>query len=439
MNDALRVPCRRRGSYRILALIGALFLFPGVAQAGETFASPLTEESAIALALERSPELRARAAEVRAAEAELLGARVYPFNPVFDASRARRDDGIERTHDQEIGLSQEIEVGGQRGKRVAAAEKNLESARSLFARQREVLAAEVARAFVEAVRARELLDLAGFEREIARGLGEFEQRRLDAGAGTLVDRNLARAAEGRAERQVALAGAAELEARALLAERVGFPPGDLPPLAGALPEALPAPPELLAIERRVLAERSDLIALRAGLEAAHGRVRLERSLAAPNLTVGLASGREADREDLDTVSAGFSIPLFQRNQGGIASARAAESGAAAELAAAELTARREVASAVGRYAAARTALTVFRETVAGSLDENLELVQKALAAGKLRASEVLVFRREFVDSRRELIEASADAWLARIDLALASGDPVSAAPTPSTPAAETVP
>ena len=76
------------------------------------------------------------------------------------------------------------------------------------------------------------------------------------------------------------------------------------------------------------------------------------------------------------------------------------------------------------------ALTVFRETVAGTLDENLELVQKSFASGKLRASEVLVFRREFVDSRRELIEAAADAWLAKIALDLTTGDTQHPAPAP---------
>ena len=49
-------------------------------------------------------------------------------------------------------------------------------------------------------------------------------------------------------------------------------------------------------------------------------------------------------------------------------------------------------------------------------------------AGKLRGSEVLVFRRELIDSRRELIEAAADAWLAQIELGLATG----ATPVPPT-------
>jgi len=237
----------------------------------------------------------------------------------------------------------------------------------------------------------------------------------------LIDLNVTRAAEGRAERRVALALADEAAARATLAEVVALPAAALPVVAGALPDAWPAPAALAELERLALERRSDLLALRSEVESATSRIRLERSLATPNLVVGIATGREADREDLDTLRAGFTIPLFQRNQGGIAIARADEGVLSAQLASAELAVRREVAAAWSRAEATSRALAVFRNTVAGTLEENLDLVQRGLAAGKLRGSEVLVFRRELIDSRRELIEAAADAWLAQIDLDLATG------------------
>jgi cobalt-zinc-cadmium efflux system outer membrane protein len=381
----------------------------------------ITLEQALALAFERSPRIQESAARVALAEGVLLGARTYPFNPVLEAERASRDDGHERTSDREIALSQEIEIAGQRGKRVASASAAAEAARAAFDRSRQELATRVASAFATVLRARELATLAAFEREVAAELAAFEQRRLDAGAGTLIDLNVTRAAEGRAERRVALALADEAAARATLAEVVALPAAALPVVAGALPDAWPAPAALAELERLALERRSDLLALRSEVESATSRIRLERSLATPNLVVGIATGREADREDLDTLRAGFTIPLFQRNQGGIAIARADEGVLSAQLASAELAVRREVAAAWSRAEATSRALAVFRNTVAGTLEENLDLVQRGLAAGKLRGSEVLVFRRELIDSRRELIEAAADAWLAQIDLDLATG------------------
>jgi cobalt-zinc-cadmium efflux system outer membrane protein len=423
-----------------LVVLACLAVAPGAGaqQAGaEIAAAPLSFDGTIALAFEKSPELRARAAEVQLAEANLLGARSFPFNPVIGVSRARRDDGFQQTHDREIGISQELEIAGQRPKRLAAATASLEASRWRFERERQAFAARVGERFVESIRARELAALAAFEREIVRSLADFEQRRLDAGAGTLIDLNLARAAEGRAERQVELARSAETAARAALAESVGLSPAELPQLVGELPASWPPSLSRDQIEQRALAHRQDLAALGREVEAASARLRLERALAAPNLVLGVARGREADAEDLDTISAGVAIPVFRRNQGGIAAARAGELGFEAELAAATLAVRSDALTAASRFEATSRALAVFRETVAGTLDENLELVQKSFASGKLRASEVLVFRREFVDSRRELIEAAADAWLARIALDLATGDVRVPVPMPNSTFPET--
>jgi len=426
---------RRLGAYAFVALTAPL--------AAQTPAPSLASDDAITLAralelaLERSPELQEGEARVALAEGALLGARTYPFNPILEAERASRDDGSTTTSDREIAVSQEIELAGQRGKRVATASAAVEAARAAFDRSRQVLAARVASAFAAVLRARELSALATFEREVAAELATFEQRRLDAGAGTVIDLNVALAAEGRAERRVALAQAEEAAARAALAEVVALPVAELPAVAGELPESLTMPAALPELERLALGRRGDLLALRSEVEAATARIRLERSLAAPNLVIGVAKGREADREDLDTVRAGFAIPLFQRNQGGIATARAEEGVLAAQLASGELAVRREVTAAWSRAEATARALAVFRRTVAGTLEESLDLVQRGLAAGKLRGSEVLVFRRELIDSRRELIEAAADAWLARIELDLATGEPVAPAPIPENPSSET--
>lgn len=417
---------RRVGAFALASLAAPLAAQtpdPPLASGGS-----ITLEQALTLAFERSPMVRESAARVALAEGVLLGARTYPFNPVLEAERASRDDGQERTSDREIALSQEIEIAGQRGKRVASASAAAEAARAAFDRSRQELATRVASAFATVLRARELATLAAFEREVAAELAAFEQRRLDAGAGTLIDLNVTRAAEGRAERRVALARADEAAARAALAEVLALPVAELPFVAGTLPDAWPAPPALAELERLALDRRNDLLALRSEVEAATARIRLERSLATPNLVIGVAKGREADREDLDTLRAGFTIPLFQRNQGGIATARADEGVLSARLASAELAVRREVAAAWSRAEATSRALAVFRQTVAGTLEESLDLVQRGLAAGKLRGSEVLVFRRELIDSRRELIEAAADAWLAQIELGLATG----ATPVPPT-------
>lgn len=57
----------------------------------------------------------------------------------------------------------------------------------------------------------------------------------------------------------------------------------------------------------------------------------------------------------------------------------------------------------------------------GSLEENLRLLQRSLEAGKINRTELFLFRREFVESQREYLDAVSSAWQARVQLDLAAG------------------
>jgi len=129
------------------------------------------------------------------------------------------------------------------------------------------------------------------------------------------------------------------------------------------------------------------------------------------------------------------VPLFNRNQGRIAAASAQADRLSAEGQAAELTVRREVVDAVAIYRSAKKTTTALRDLVVGTLEENLGLLQRALQAGKIGASEVLVFRREFVEGQRQFVEALFEARIASIALDLATGRQI----TPITPEKEILP
>ena len=189
---------------------------------------------------------------------------------------------------------------------------------------------------------------------------------------------------------------------------------------GELPESPEVMEPVSELTRRALENRADLAALRREVERAEHRVALERSLAVPNLEVEAFGARE-EGDDLLGVSAGIALPVFDRNRGGIAESEAAVDRVAAQLAAAELMAGREVVAAHGHYQAAAEAVTALDELVVESLGESLRLLERAIEAGELAATDVLLLRRELVEGRRERIEAAGEMWLARIDLELAVG------------------
>ena len=172
---------------RSLAWLLVAVAAPALAGAQQvTGEDTLTLEETLALAQERSPVIRAQRAEVEAARGRLQTARTYPYNPELSLEGARRTSPGGDSSDRAIEASQEIEIGGQRGRRVAVAEASFEGAEARLARARRVLASDVAIAFADALRARDALRIDEADAAVADTLLRLEERRLEAGVGTQV-------------------------------------------------------------------------------------------------------------------------------------------------------------------------------------------------------------------------------------------------------------
>lgn len=411
----------RKLSISCVALVWALAVPTLWAQAP---APDLTLEQALQVAFERSPELVALRAEVEELRARRVTAQTYPYNPEVSARGARRTGPGASSTDGGLEVSQEIEIGGQRARRVAVAEAFLKAAEARFQRDRRVLAGRVALSFADALRARELLRIEETDATLARSLLEIEEKRLEAGKATQIELNLARASAGRSVRRIELAKGVYQETRSGLAEVIGLAPASPPEpvgdLAGAVAEIGGLPP-LEELVQAALANREDLAAFRSQEEAARAEVALERSLARPNLIASAFQEREEGTDDISGVGLAIGIPLFNRNRGRIAEAGAAVQRVAAEAAMARLAVEREVASAYALYQASNAAARGLGEQVIGSLEENLGLLQRSLEAGKISRTEVFLLRREFVESQREYLDALSQALRARVQLDLAAG------------------
>ncbi|RMH17277.1 MAG: TolC family protein [Acidobacteria bacterium] len=181
------------------------------------------------------------------------------------------------------------------------------------------------------------------------------------------------------------------------------------------------PPPLSELLAQAMARRADLGAARRREQAAEAAVRLALAERRPNLVAGVFVQREEVTDDVAGVTLGVSLPLFDRNQGRIARSRATRDRLRHEQRALRLVIERQVATALNDLRAARAAAERLRDQVIGTLEENVELLQRSLAAGRIGATEVVILRRELFAGRREYVEALADAWLARLELDLASG------------------
>ncbi|MGH9465043.1 MAG: TolC family protein, partial [Thermoanaerobaculia bacterium] len=95
----------------------------------------ITLAEGLAEAFARSPALAVARAELAAAEAGLRAARTYPWNPVLEVETAERSGPEVESTDRGASLTQEIEIAGQLGKRVAAGRADLAAAQGLYERQ----------------------------------------------------------------------------------------------------------------------------------------------------------------------------------------------------------------------------------------------------------------------------------------------------------------
>lgn len=396
---------------------------PGAPVAGGATlpARELTLEQAVAHAFARAPEIHAAEARLAEARGRLTHAETYPHNPVVEGESASRRGGGRRDVDFTVGVGQEIEIAGQRRARIEVASAELAAESANLWRARRLLAARVHLAFIAALEARALLAVSRRDRDLAARLEDLARRRLDRGAGTQLDVNVAAADLGRAEARAQAAEADYLAERAILAEAIGLEPIRLPVPEGDLRAELEAIPPLARIVEIARTHRADLQGLRDLETASRARRALARAEAWPNLTVRAFGGHE---EGTDTVvGAGVSIPLplFDRNQGPIQVAAAHLARVRAEREMGEITVGREVVAAHARYQAALKTAARLRQLVLGTLEQSFQLLQRSFEAGKATWPEVVVIRRTLVDAERELTAADASARRAWVELQVASG------------------
>jgi cobalt-zinc-cadmium efflux system outer membrane protein len=123
------------------------------------------------------------------------------------------------------------------------------------------------------------------------------------------------------------------------------------------------------------------------------------------------------------VSAGamVTVPVLNRNEGKIASARAERAGAAAAYEAARLTAESELAAARARDERARQAVNTYSAAARTLARQNLNVVSQSYDLGRVTVFDVLAEQRRYFDVERVYTDALRAAYEARTSLNLALG------------------
>jgi cobalt-zinc-cadmium efflux system outer membrane protein len=268
------------------------------------------------------------------------------------------------------------------------------------------------RAFVQAALAQDRLETERGLAAEARAAAGVARDLAEAGQASSIDMRLLRLDAARAEADVATSAEESAERRHDLAAHVGIAAGGLPPpTVQALPPLPPALPGLRALEDAALEGHPRLAVLRAAYLVAEKELRLEAARAIPDLSMGLEL--EVEGENYLSLPLGIEIPVFDRNQGGIARALGARDEARARFRAAVERMLAAMATAHARVSARMHHLRRLEEHVAPEADGALAATRSALSAGgtdALRYLEVLRTARAVSLEVRDARAALYGAW-----------------------------
>lgn len=411
-----------------LATLGSTAAIAQSAAAETSTAPPLTLAQALAAALEGNPDLQGRPFALRAAEGRVTQAGVLP-NPELSVElenfagtgTTQGTDALEST----LTLSQVIELGGKRGRRIGVATAERESVElEQQARQLDVLA-EVAQRFIAVVAAQEQLSLAHQVETLAQNTLDAMDRRVQAARSPQAERSRAAIARIRARLDRQRAEQTLQGARLQLAALWGSGEWQF----GKAQADLYAVPvvEFASLAERI-ARNPELLRLATEGRLRDAELRLAQAQGRPNLQVGAGIRRLEESGDSAFVAAlSIPLPLFDRNQGAIAEAQARSELTAAQRKAAETRARATLNALHQEFLVARAEAEALRGEVIPQAEQALEQTESVFTRGRYSYLELVNAQRELMDARRAAIDAAADAHRLVAELERLVAEPLTAA------------
>ena len=397
----------------------------------ELLAAPLTLASASEITLLNNAGVAAELAQAGIAASDVIAASRLQ-NPELFGSRTR--DGNARK--SVLSLTQSFTELILFSARKRLAEAEYQRAQLMGAAAMSKLTAEVESAWYRHVSALQVAELQSAVWQIAQASSELAERFFAAGNISDLQLNAERSAAAEAELRSLRASSDASQSRFELQRMMGLRGAP----AWTVHSLLPAPP---ATEEALDGLLSKLLQNRADVRAAQRETELLADALAMarrwrllgRVDVGIERERELAGVRLTGPTLAIALPIFNQGQAGIA--RAAAQLAMARARAAELTVAAEssVRAAHERVATARRVLATFEKTILPAQTVIALREQQQQNFMFIGQFELLLARQKRYELDQGYIEAQRDYWLARSELARASGVTLphdAAAPTPNT-------
>ena len=388
----------------------------------------------------QNPELSATAFEVRTAEARTLQAGLLP-NPELElelenfggTGEVRGVDASESTFQ----LSQLIELGGKRARRLRAAGLERDLAGWDYEAKRLEVLTEATKAFVDVLAAQERLALTEDIVRLSEQVLNAALERIKAGKVPPVEATKARVEAANARLQVEHARSTLEAARKRLSAFWGSTRPVFEEAHGRLESGVTPvpPPEVLATR---LAQNPDLARWAIQMEARQAALGVEQGKRIPDVTVSGGVRYFNDTDDTGfVVKLSLPLVLFDYNQGGVREARYRLSQAEEERRATEVRVSAALAEAYQSLITAYRDVTGIQRDVLPAAEEAFQVATEGYRQGKFGFLDVLDAQRTLFETKGQYLDALSAYHKAVAEAERLIGEPLGAVDgMPGTPSQE---
>lgn len=409
-------------------LVAAVLLASPPATPSTACQSTLTRSTVVACVLAEHPSITVAEQGRAAAQGRRLGARtILPSNPNVEITGGKRVGLWNGERDLNIygRLSQEIEIAGQRRKRIAVADAEIVQAERQIELTRRDIAASALTAYYELLAAQEQRAMIGRIAKTAETLVELARVSERTGLGSALNADVAVAASVRVQRQQIEAERRVAAARSVLAGLLGRDPagaalevqGDLSPL--------PLSDDLSALVEAALVRRSEIELAKAEREVFARQVEMYRRQRAPNPSIVLYAQRDGFAEQVLGGGLAFPLvlpsPLGRTFAGEIAESKALVRRAEAEVERWRRQVRSEVAVGFHELQARKAELVLFEADRLKRAEGHLEALGQEMALGRISIREAVLLQQTLLEYLGTHVESRRSLALASVELARVAG------------------
>ena len=401
--------------------------FGGLTARAEPLATNLTPDSAVLIAVNENRDLIAARFAVRQAEGRLLQAGLWP-NPEFELARQRDTAfGNEGEYNLSAGFKQRFPITGRLQKARNVARVDVAMAAAEIRNQERLLIGEVLGRARELQVLREQLNINSEIQKTLQQLVDVSEKRLKAAETSEADVNLAKLELQKVILSRATLLTEEDTAKVELNRLMGRAPQSPIEIIGTYNIEI----DLNALSdamRRAVPNRPDRQLAALAINHAAAEIKLARAQKWEDWTVGFGYSRDnqvfkkpiGDKVDQFLgLSVSIPLPLFNKNQGRIQEAQAAEERAQAELSALELRILAQLQAAKNQMARLLTVLRQYREESITLAEKNVALLQQGYANGLANITAVIQAQQQLTDLRVLLLQATRN--LLRIQIEFETG------------------